>query len=112
MKILNSKTEKTVQFNFGMYRHNVTYKAADTDLANVKIESLEDYIYTLMASDIIAAPVGQLNFDGSQLTAGSIAVSDDFSVLVADLKAIITGIQAGTEVVERDFPVLTDTIIE
>lgn len=112
MKILNSKTEKTVQFNFGKYRHNVTYKANDVNPSDVKIEYLEDYIYTLMSTDVIAAPVGQLNFDGSQLTAGSIAVSDNFSVLVADLKAIITGIQTGTEVAERDFPVVTDTIIE
>lgn len=103
MKILSSKTEKTVQFNFGKYRHNVTYKANDVNPSDVKIESLEDYIYQLMAPDVIAAPVGQLSFDGAQLTAGNIAVGDDFSVLVADLKAIIVGIKTGVEVAEREF---------
>ena len=103
MKILNSKTEKTVQFNFGKYRHNVTYKANDVNPSDVKIEYLEDYIYTLMSTDVIAAPVGQLSFDGAQLTAGSMSVSDDFAGIVADLKAIIVGIEKGTEVIEREF---------
>ena len=103
MKILNSKTERLVQYNFGKYRHNVTYKANDVNPSDVKIESLEDYIYTLMSIDVIAAPVGQLSFDGAQLTAGSIAVGDDFSVLVTDLKEIIVGIETGVEVIEREF---------
>jgi hypothetical protein len=111
MKILNSKTERLVQYNFGKYRHNVTYKANDVNPSDVKIESLEDYIYTLMSTDVIAAPVGQLSFDGAQLTAGSIAVGDDFSVLVADLKEIIVGIEKGTEILEVPFPITESDFI-
>lgn len=113
MKILNSKTDTMVTYSFGKYRHNVNYKADNTNPAAVKIESLEDNIFTLIAQDVISAPVGQLIYDGAQITAGSIAVNNDFAGIVDDLKAIITGIQTGTEVVERDFPIeVTDTTIE
>lgn len=105
MKILISKTEKTVRYNFGKFQHNVTYKADDTNTTGVKIESLEDQVLTMAAKDVMQAPNGKLSYDGSQIVANGISIGADFDTIVTDLQAIITSIETGVEVVEVPFPV-------
>lgn len=103
MKTIESKTEKKIICDIGKYRHVVTYTATDTDPSAVRIESLADDIYMLVAPDVSGQPMGTMRLDGAQITAVSMAVCPELGTIAEDVKAIISALQAGHDIVERPF---------
>lgn len=104
MKVVISKTEKKLILDIGETRHVVTYTADDTKSSDVKIETLEDDLFKLIAPEVSNDALGTLRYDGTQIIADSMAVCPCFDGIVSDLKSIITAIETGQALPERKFP--------
>lgn len=96
IKQLQSTRERMVTVDLDGYRHNINYTADDT--GDVRVLTMEDRVYKLVTDGVIGMPFGTLNYNGEDITANSITISDALITVSMGMRQIIDFIERGEEV--------------
>ena len=89
--MIKSEVQCTLATDMGHYRHEVSYRANNTNPKAVEIIQLSDMIHELGAEGVLTKATGKLTYDGYNTMADGIVIYPCFQGIVADFKAIENG---------------------
>ena len=107
MEMIQSEVQCTLATDMGHYRHEVSYRANNTNPKAVEIIQLSDMIHELGAEGVLTKATGKLTYDGHNIMADGIVICPCFQGIVVDFKAIIKAIETGSDIPSKPFELQT-----